>query len=97
MKLRFLPTCKSSLLCAGQSPNQLMPIDLCVYAFIHVETNDVGKVLQNRGVPFTHALVSRFPSVDALQTYYDYAILDIATKMMPWREVMKSSIHVVGR
>ena len=96
MKLRFLPTCKSSLLCAGQSPNQLMLVDLCVYAFIHVETNDVGKVLQNRGVPFTHALVSRFPSVDALQTYYDYALSDIAMKMRPWLEVMKPSIYVAN-
>ena len=58
--------------------------------FIHVETNVVGKVLQSQGISFTHALVSRFPSLDALHAYYDYAIIDIATKMTLWLEVMKS-------
>ena len=46
-----------------------------------------GKVKESQGVPFTHALVSRFPSVDALRVYYQFAIKDIATKMRPWLKV----------
>ena len=66
------------------------PMDLSVsYSCNHVETNVVGKVLESRGVSFTHALASRFPSLDALHLYYDYAITDIATEMGPWLEVMK--------
>ncbi|KAH7373870.1 hypothetical protein KP509_17G078000 [Ceratopteris richardii] len=43
-----------------------------------------GSVLKSKGVPFTHALISRFPSKDKLQTYYTHAIGDIAKHMIPW-------------
>ncbi|KAH7301537.1 hypothetical protein KP509_23G031100 [Ceratopteris richardii] len=43
-----------------------------------------GRVLESQGVSFTHALISRFPSSQALQTYYDYAIGDIAREMGAW-------------
>ncbi|KAH7301534.1 hypothetical protein KP509_23G031000 [Ceratopteris richardii] len=43
-----------------------------------------GRVLESQGVSFTHALISRFPSSEALQTYYDFAIPDIVEKMRPW-------------
>ncbi|MCO5559708.1 hypothetical protein L7F22_013310 [Adiantum nelumboides] len=43
-----------------------------------------GRVVESQGVAFTHALMSRFPSVDALQEYYDSAIPDIIVEMRPW-------------
>jgi hypothetical protein len=50
-----------------------------------------GKLLQSHGVSFTHALVSRFPSLDALRVYYNLSISDVASKMTPWLEVAESN------
>ncbi|KAI5083912.1 hypothetical protein GOP47_0000081 [Adiantum capillus-veneris] len=43
-----------------------------------------GRVVESKGVAFTHALMSRFPSVEALEEYYDLAIPDIVVEMWPW-------------